>query len=135
MTRETDSVIVLFDGVCNLCNSAVQFLIRRDKKRVFRYASLQSDFAIDLLTQLGEDASQRESVLVYGEGRLFKRSDAALYLASKLGGFWKVALMIKILPRFIRDGAYNLVARNRYRWFGKRNECMIPKPDDQDLFL
>lgn len=135
MTRETDSVIVLFDGVCNLCNSAVRFLIRRDKKRVFRYASLQSDFAIDLLTQLGEDASQRESVLVYGEGRLFKRSDAALYLASKLGGFWKVALMIKILPRFIRDGAYNLVARNRYRWFGKRNECMIPKPDDQDLFL
>ena len=135
MTRETDSVIVLFDGVCNLCNSAVRFLIRKDKKRVFRYASLQSDFAIDLLTQLGEDASQRESVLVYGEGRLFKRSDAALYLASKLGGFWKVALMIKILPRFIRDGAYNLVARNRYRWFGKRNECMIPKPDDQDLFL
>ena len=135
MTKETDYVIVLFDGVCNLCNGAVQFLIRQDKQRVFRYASLQSEFAINLLTKLEENNLSLESVLVYDDGKLFKRSDAAIYLASKLGCIFKAVVIFKILPRFLRDGVYDLIARNRYRLFGKRSECMIPEAHQKDLFL
>jgi len=134
VTKETEAV-VLFDGVCNLCNGAVQFLIKRDKDRALRYASLQSPFAADLLAKFGSGNTSLDSMLVYYNGRLLKQSDAVIFLASKLGGIWKALTVFSIVPKFVRDGIYNFIARNRYRIFGKRDECMIPEPRWKDLFL
>lgn len=132
--------IVLYDGVCGLCNRLVQFLLKRDRRDHLRFASLQSDFAAGILRRHGANPHDLDTVYVVvnynetGEG-LLARSDAILSLGKPLGGIWKLAAAGKILPRGIRDRLYNLVARNRYRVFGKHDSCMIPEGRYRRKFL
>ena len=132
--------IILYDGVCGLCNRLNQFLLKRDAQDRFRFASLQSDFAAKLLRRHGADAEDLDTVYVvrnYDESgeSLLARSDAILYLLRELGGIWSVAGRARILPRWFRDRIYNLVARNRYRVFGKSEVCMMPEPRHRHKFL
>jgi len=124
--------IVLYDGVCGLCNRLVQFLLKHDRRDRLRYASLQSDFAAEILTRRGANPHDLNTVYVVVDHakpseKLLARSDAILTLGKELGGIWGLAVVGKILPRAIRDTLYNLVARNRYRVFGKHESCMMPE--------
>jgi predicted DCC family thiol-disulfide oxidoreductase YuxK len=123
--------IVLFDGVCNLCNGAVQFIIERDKHQQFRFASLQSGFGQQYQQQVGEV----DSILLVDHGKIYQKSSAALRIARKLDGLWPMLFILIIIPPFIRDFVYDIIARNRYRWFGKKESCWLPTPDLKALFL
>ena len=132
--------IVLYDGVCGLCNRLVQFLLKRDTHDRFRFASLQSAFANQLLTHYGRDPHDLDTVYVvkdYGgpSQSLLARSDAILYLLWRLGGLWKVAKAGRVLPGALRDAVYQMVASNRYRVFGKYDSCLLPEPRDRAKFL
>lgn len=126
--------IVFFDGVCNLCNSTVQFIIRRDREQRFRFASLQSETGQEMLQRNNLPQGQFNSFILYENGQAYFRSTAALKMLSQLKG-WKWTRLFMIVPRFLRDGVYNLVARNRYNWFGRKDACMIPTPDLKSRFL
>ena len=132
--------IVLYDGFCGLCNRLNQFLLKRDVHDRIRFASLQSDFAAQVLRRHGADPNDLDTVYIVedyetsGE-RLLARSDAILHVVPQLGGFWKVATLGKILPRPFRDLIYRLVARNRYRVFGKYETCLLPEPQHRRKFL
>ncbi len=130
--------IILFDGVCNLCNSAVQWVIGRDKEERFYFASLQSDAARQELEELMGaeeiDALPDSIVLLDSEG-IHTRSAAALRIARGLGSPYTLLRLGVVLPRPIRDAVYDLIARNRYRWFGRRDRCMTPTPDLAARFL
>jgi hypothetical protein len=126
--------IVFFDGVCNLCNASVQWLIKRDQKHQFRFAPLQGETAkMHLKITNGNDIPQ--SVILFENGKVYQKSTAALRLAVKLGFPWFLAGIFFIIPRFLRDWVYDYIARNRYRWFGKKDACMIPTPELKALFL
>ncbi|KPM47836.1 thiol-disulfide oxidoreductase DCC family protein [Jiulongibacter sediminis] len=127
--------VILFDGVCNLCNSFVQFIIKEDRQSVFRFASLQSDYAKKKLDQKSFDTSKVDSViLITEEDQVLIKSDAALAILKQLPRFsW--LYFFRFLPLILRDWVYDFTARNRYRWFGKRRECMIPTPELRSLFL
>lgn len=128
-------IVVLFDGVCNLCNGAVQFIIKRDPSSTFSFASLQSDFGQSTLLKLGLDPTQLHSIIALEDGKYFERSDAALKIASRLAGLWPMMAVFRILPGFFRDWVYDLIAKNRYRMFGKRESCMIPTPEMKERFV
>lgn len=123
--------ILFFDGECNLCNSSVQFIIRHDKKKRFLFAPLQSAAGQRAKHVVGEV----DSIVLYNNGRYFTKSDAALGVARMLSGLWPVLYAGIILPRFIRDGIYEYISRNRYKWYGKRSECMIPTPELKARFI
>lgn len=127
--------LLLFDGVCNLCNGAVQFIIERDKEARFRFASLQSKVGEEVLRANNLRTDEFASFIYLRKGRTLMRSDAALNIARDLGGAWKLAYGFIIVPRFIRDAVYNLVARNRYRWFGRKDECWLPTPELKARFV
>ena len=127
--------VILFDGVCNLCNRSVQFVIRHDRMKQFRFASLQSKTGVELLEKFGLAANDLNSFVLIDGNRAFTRSRAALEMVKKVGGGWKLFYSLIILPKILRDGVYNWVSRNRYRWFGKREACMIPSADLKDRFL
>ena len=132
--------IVLYDGVCGLCNRLVQFLLQRDRRDRLRFASLQSDFAAAILTRNGANPHDLDTVYVVvnheepGE-KLLARSDAILSLGTSLGGIWSLAVVGKALPRPLRDLLYKIVARNRYRVFGKYDTCMMPEGRYRRKFL
>jgi predicted DCC family thiol-disulfide oxidoreductase YuxK len=131
---------ILYDGVCGLCNRLVQFLLKRDRHDKLRFASLQSDFAATLLSRYTLDPSDLDTIyLVVNRGsddeRLLARSDAIIQALGAIGGIWKFALLGKLLPRLIRDGAYKFVAKNRYRIFGKSSSCMMPEPRHRRKFI
>jgi predicted DCC family thiol-disulfide oxidoreductase YuxK len=128
-------ILVLFDGVCNLCNGIVQFIIKRDPKAKFRFASLQSEFGKSQLIQFKLNPELLHSLIVIDNDKALERSDAALHIAKHLGTPWKLLTVFKILPKFFRDACYNLVASNRYRIFGKLASCMIPTPELKDRFI
>lgn len=128
-------IVVLFDGVCNLCNGTVQFIIKRDPSSRFLFASLQSDYGQSQLLRFGLDPSQLHSIITVEDGKFSERSDAALRIASGLTQPWPMMGVFKIVPRFIRDAVYNLIAKNRYKMFGKQESCMIPTPDMKAKFL
>jgi len=133
---EPGKKIVLFDGVCNLCNGAVQFIIRRDRRDRFRFAALQSELGQELCRARHIDTSQVDSIVLIDPGvAYYIKSDAALEIARDLNGYGWMPLMLGWIPRGVRDAVYDLVARNRYRWFGKKDQCMIPTPDLQQKFL
>ena len=134
-TDPLDFPIVFFDGVCNLCNASVAFIIKRDKKKMLRFASLQSDFARVQLPHELTTQNAISSIILLVEGKVYKKSTAALRITKYLRGLWPVAYIFVIVPRFIRDGVYNFIAKNRYKWFGKRQECLIPSPDLADRFI
>jgi predicted DCC family thiol-disulfide oxidoreductase YuxK len=127
--------IILFDGVCNLCNASVQFIIRNDPKSTFRFASLQSDAGKAILNQFSVPPEKLYSVLVVYEGHLYDRSRAALEIARRLKGLWSLLYGFIIIPPFIRNFIYDWISRNRYRWFGVRQECMMPTPDMKARFI
>jgi predicted DCC family thiol-disulfide oxidoreductase YuxK len=127
--------IILFDGICNLCNGVVQFLIRHDKKNIFQFASLQSEAGQVLLKTHQLDALSLKSIVLIQQKRAFVRSTAVLKIVSQLGGIWAFASVLFIFPRFIRDFVYNIVARYRYRWFGQQDVCWVPTPELKSRFL
>lgn len=127
--------ILYFDGVCNLCNSVVQYIIRHDKDAVFRFASLQSKAGEKVRAEVQSGSEELSSVILFYKGRYYTKSDAALKVARILGG-WRILLQAGyILPRFMRDAIYDAVAKRRYKWFGRKDECMIPAPELKARFL
>ncbi|MDC6351453.1 thiol-disulfide oxidoreductase DCC family protein [Zeaxanthinibacter sp. PT1] len=128
--------IILFDGVCNLCNGAVQFVIRRDKSHQFVFASLQSNVGQQLVLERRINTEELDSIiLIEPSVAYYAKSDAALKIGQAFGGGWKLLAIFEWIPRPLRDAVYDLVARNRYRWFGRKEACMIPTPDLQARFL
>ena len=127
--------MLLFDGVCNLCNASVQWILKRDRKGVFKFAALQSDTGQMLLRQFGLSEKNFDTVVLVTDGRIFTRSDAALEIVQRIGGVWSLLAVFKIIPRSIRDTIYDWVARYRYRWFGKSEECMLPRPEWRERFV
>ena len=127
--------IVLFDGVCNLCNNSVQFIIKRDKKKQFRFASLQGNYGQAFLKKYNLPSDTFNSFILLEDDKVYTRSTGALRMLRHLAGGWSLFYGFIILPKVIRDGVYNWVARNRYKWFGKRDECMIPTPELKERFL
>jgi predicted DCC family thiol-disulfide oxidoreductase YuxK len=127
--------VVLFDGVCNLCNGFVQFIIRRDRHARYRFGALQSPEALALLAHTGMDQGPMDTIVYLRDDRLLTRSTAALTILKDLGGVWSLLYAFIIVPPFLRDPVYGFIARNRYRWFGKRDSCMLPTPELRARFL
>jgi predicted DCC family thiol-disulfide oxidoreductase YuxK len=127
--------IVLFDGICNFCNGTVNFLIRQDKKKVLKFAPLQSETGQRLLETYGISGDSLESFILIHKGKALKKSSAALTLFNQLPWYWKWMQLFWILPPVIRNGIYNFIARNRYKWFGKKESCMIPTAEVRERFL
>jgi predicted DCC family thiol-disulfide oxidoreductase YuxK len=133
--------ILLYDGVCGLCNRLNQFVLRRDPAGIFRFASLQSALAARTLSRHGADATDLDTVYVLvnpdqPDEYLLARSDAAIFVLKQLGGFWGLlGFVAQFKPRFLRDWGYRIVARNRYRFFGRSETCMLPSSENRDRFL
>ncbi|MDN5200927.1 thiol-disulfide oxidoreductase DCC family protein [Fulvivirgaceae bacterium BMA10] len=127
--------VLLFDGVCNLCNGSVQFIIKRDKKNVFLFASLQSEAGQERLKKFDLPVDDYESFVLVEGDKFYRRSTAALRTMKKLGGLWKLLYAFIIIPAPIRDFVYSIIARNRYKWFGRNDQCMIPTPELKAKFL
>ena len=127
--------IILFDGVCNLCNSSVQYVIKHDPNELFRFASLQGNTGQQLLKQYGLSTNDMNSFILIRDNKAYTRSAAALNVAKQLTGFAKLLYGFIIVPPFIRNAVYNLIARNRYKWFGKKDSCMVPTAALQARFL
>lgn len=133
-TNTHNGPVLLFDGVCNLCTSSVQFIIKRDPKRKFRFASLQSAFGQEVLQQHQLNTQTFDSLVLLDGGKIYQRSTAALRIARQLSGAWSMLFIFMIVPAFIRNAVYDFIARNRYKWFGKKEACWLPTPDLQALF-
>lgn len=132
---EIKTPLILFDGVCNLCDSSVQFVIRNDKRQLFYFASLQGETGQNILNNFRLPVEGFNSfVLVVGD-KIYRESTAALRVLKMLGGFWSVFYVFILVPPFLRDGVYRFISRNRYRWFGKKDACMTPTPDLRARFL
>ena len=129
-----DKPVILFDGVCNLCTGSVQFILKRDKEKKFMFASLQSSYGQGLLQQFDLPTDTFNSFILYQDKKIFTRSTAALKMFQQLKG-WKWVRLFWIVPKFIRDGVYDLIAKNRYKWFGQKNECWLPTPELKARFL
>jgi predicted DCC family thiol-disulfide oxidoreductase YuxK len=127
--------VILFDGVCNLCTGSVLFAIKRDKKAKLLFSSLQSPFGQSQLTKYGLPLGEFNTFFLLKGERVYNKSDAALEVAKELSGLWPVLYLLKIFPRFIRNWVYDFVSKNRYKWFGKKDACMIPTPDLKARFL
>ena len=127
--------ILLFDGVCNYCNSIINFIIRQDKKKVFRFATLQSNFGQKVLKENNLPTDVFESFILLDKGKMYKKSTAGLRLYNNLPWYWKWTQLFWVFPRFLRDWVYGIIAKNRYKWFGKREECMVPTPELRGRFL
>lgn len=129
-----DKPVILFDGVCNLCSSSVQFILKRDKQKKFRFASLQSAYGQKILNQFNLPQDNFNSFILYQDGKIFSKSTGALKMFLQLNG-WKWIKIFWLVPKFIRDAIYNLIAKNRYKWFGKKEECWVPTADLRERFL
>ena len=127
--------VILFDGVCNFCNYWVSFAIKRDRKKVLKFTTLQGETAKQLLPQYNINPTSLSSVIFINKGKAFTQSSAAIRICSYLNGGWKLFYGLIIIPKFIRDSIYNIIARNRYKWFGKKESCMIPTPELKERFL
>ncbi len=130
-----DKIALLFDGVCNLCNDTVRFVIKRDKHNKFVFAALQSEVGQKLLKKFNLSRDDFDSFVLIENGKCFRKSTATLKIAKGLGGSWKVLYVLMLVPEFLRDFFYSIVAKNRYRIFGKKEECMIPTPELKEKFL
>lgn len=130
-----DYALVLFDGVCNLCNATVNFLIDHDPNHRLKFGALQADAVTPLLERYGLHSDNLDSFMLIDEGRAYQRSEAALRIAWRLGGAWRLLSPLILLPRPLRDAVYDWVAANRYRWFGKRDTCRVPTPELKDRFI
>ena len=128
--------IILFDGVCNLCNGAIQFIIKNDRKDVFRYAALQSAIGKKLLEERNIDVAKIDSIILIEPGvAYYDKSDAALHIGKNLKGYGSISSILYLIPSGLRDIVYDFIARNRYKWYGKKEYCMIPTPELKTKFL
>ncbi|MEO6177223.1 MAG: DCC1-like thiol-disulfide oxidoreductase family protein [Flavobacterium circumlabens] len=128
--------IILFDGVCNLCNGAVQFIIKNDKKDIFRFVALQSELGIEICNHIGVDQNKIDSIILYHPGvAYYYKSSAILEISKDLAGIYSLASFFKIFPEKFRNYIYNYIAKNRYKWYGKKESCMIPTPELKAKFL
>ena len=137
MNLPTDKQIILFDGVCNLCNSTINYVIDHDKKDLFRFVSLQSDLGHDIQKSIGLSPTDLDSIILYlpADKYFFTKSSAAIKILSQLDGFWFLIKASNILPKSIRNMIYDFIARNRYKWYGKSETCRIPTPELESKFL
>ena len=127
--------IILFDGICNFCNSSVNFIIDRDKNDYFRFASLQSEKGKDILDRHGLDSNNLTTLILAEGGKYYIKSSAALRIAGRLKFPWNLSIIFLVLPPFLRNPIYDIIARNRYKWFGKRDACRIPTEAERNIFL
>lgn len=127
--------VILFDGICNLCNSAVNFIIKRDANNIFKFASIQSETGQSLINKFKINLMGIDSVILIEGNYYYIKSTAFIKIIKKLNGLWKIFYMFIIIPRPIRDFFYDILAKNRYKWFGKRDECMVPTVEMKDRFL
>ena len=127
--------IIFFDGVCNLCNASVNFIIKHDKKKQFLFASLQSDAAKEYLLQYNSKKNIIDSIVLIEEGIIYTKSTAVLKIAKYLNNGLALLYLLIIIPKYFRDSIYNFIAKNRYRWFGKKDKCMIPSYELKNRFL
>ena len=130
-----DRAIILFDGVCNFCNASVNFILKRDPKGIFRFTPLQSEAGQNLLKKFGLSTDDLDTMLLIDGDKHYTRSSAGLRIAARLSGLWPIFAVFLIVPKFLRDIVYKVIAKNRYRWWGKRDTCMIPTPEMKDRFL
>jgi predicted DCC family thiol-disulfide oxidoreductase YuxK len=130
-----DGPVILYDGVCNLCNRSVQWVVRRDRRGVFRFAAVQSKVARELLAGAGYDGQLPDSVVLIDGGRVMTESAAAIGVARRLGWPWRAAVVFWVVPAGVRNWLYRAVAKRRYAWFGKADACMMPRPELRERFL
>lgn len=136
MNLPANKKIILFDGICNLCERSVQQIIQADTQDQFRFASLDSEIGKEISQYIGLDRSKTDSIVLYEPGQAyFVRGQAVLQIAQYLGGWYSLFGGFKIMPTFILDGLYNWVAKNRYKWYGKKASCMVPTAELRDKFL
>lgn len=134
-TKKIEENVILFDGVCNLCNGAINFLIDRDKDGIYKFAPLQSEYGQRYLTESGLPLDEFDSIVLLEDGHTYSKSTAALKIAKNLSGAWPLLYGFIILPRFVRDAVYDFIANNRYKFFGKQDQCRVPTPELQAKFL
>lgn len=127
--------IILFDGVCNLCNGSVVFIIKRDKNDLFRFAAIQSNKGQEFINKHNIDTSKVDSILLIDGNHYYSKSTAALKIARQLRGGYPLLYVFMVLPRFFRNWVYDIIAKNRYKWFGKKENCMIPTQELKEKFL
>ncbi len=128
--------IILFDGFCHLCSTSVEIVIEHDKKDIFRFVAIQSDSGTAIINYIGIDSKNIDSIILYEPGvAYYYKSTAALEIAKDLSGIFHYAFLFRIIPTFLRNPIYDYVAKNRYKWYGKRLSCMIPKPEMVNKFL
>ena len=128
--------IILFDGVCNLCDSSVQFIIKNDKNDVFRFVAIQSELGQQIINYLGIDTSKTDSIILYEPGiAYYFKAEAALRIAKELRSWHSILYIFIHIPNFIKNGVYDFIAKNRYKWYGKKEACMIPTPELKAKFL
>lgn len=127
--------VILFDGVCNLCSNVVQFVIKKDTKDLFRFASLQSSFGEEVLQKFHLPPNALNSFILLQHGKVYTKSTGALMVAKQMHGLWPLLYCFIIVPKFIRNAVYNYIANHRYKWFGKKEECWLPTPKLQQKFI
>jgi predicted DCC family thiol-disulfide oxidoreductase YuxK len=127
--------LILFDGVCNLCSALVQFVIRHDPAAKFRFAAIQSEIGGEIFQSHGLDPADLQTFVFVSNGQVFLRSDAAIEVVSRFGGAWRIFRIFRFVPKVLRDAIYSFIARNRYRWFGRKEVCMVPTPEISERFL
>lgn len=128
--------ILLFDGVCNLCNSSVQYVIKKDKKDEFRFVALQSELGQEIVKHIGIADKNIDSIVLYLPGvAYYYKSSAVIEISKSLQGFFNYGMLFRLLPTFLRDSVYDYIAKNRYKWYGKQESCMIPTPELKAKFL
>ena len=131
-----DKKIILFDGVCNLCDATVQKVIKADKKDVFRFVALQSDLGKEIINYIGIDTEKTDSIILYEPGIAYHiKAEAAIEIAKTIGGVYSLLGIFSVFPNWLKDIGYDFVAKNRYKWYGKKESCMIPTPEIKAKFL
>lgn len=131
-----DKKIILFDGICNLCDNSVQYVLKHDKKDVFRFIPLQSDLGQKIIKHIGIDTSKTDSVILYEPGiAYYYKADAAIRIANEIGGIYRFLSLFSMLPNSILNFIYDYIAKNRYKWYGKKETCLIPTEEQKAKFL
>ena len=136
MDLPKDKKIILFDGVCNLCESSVQFVIKHDKKDIFRFVAIQSDLGQEIIKHIGIDISKTDSTILYEPGiAYYYKAEAAFKIVKELGGMYSFLSLFSVFPNAVLNYVYDYVAKNRYQWYGKKEACLIPTPELKAKFL
>ncbi|NNF47199.1 MAG: thiol-disulfide oxidoreductase DCC family protein [Desulfofustis sp.] len=133
--RKTDQPIIIFDGVCSLCEFSVRFIVKHDRQARFKFVSAQSEKGKNLQRMCGVDTLRDGTVILLKNDQVYVNSDAALQIAKNLDGTWRLLYVFRFIPKQARDYFYSIISKNRYRWFGKRNECLLPDDDLKQRFL